>query len=86
MAAGMVPAPVEGGGGKNGHPITLQQEFMPIAAACNIWGPTGTSNRCLCDNMTVVQVITAQCSKDCSLMRLGFFAFVWSGEDDHTFS
>ena len=48
------------------------KELVPIAVTCVIWGPDWRHQCVLvhCDNMAVVQVITAQSSKDCTLMHL----------------
>ena len=50
----------------------LAKELVPIAIACAVWGPDWRCQRVLvhCDNMAVAQVITAQSSKDFTLMHL----------------
>lgn len=48
------------------------KELVPIAVACAVWGRDWCHQQVLvqCDNMSVVQVITAQSSKDRTLMHL----------------
>ena len=48
------------------------KELGPIVAACAIWGPRWQSQHVLvyCDNIAGVHVITAQSSKDMTLMHL----------------
>ena len=48
------------------------KELVPIAVACAVWGPDWRHQRVLvqCDNMAVVQVITAKSSRGHTLMHL----------------
>ena len=48
------------------------KELVPIAVACAIWGPAWHQQQVLvlCDNMAVVQVISARSSRDRTLMHL----------------
>ena len=58
-------------GSRADQQITIK-ELVPIVAACNVWGSEWQDKHVvvMCDNMAVVQVVTALSSKDPTIRHL----------------